>query len=157
MTSKEAKSAKQSCLMIFFTSDSAVKDTDTVREKILENDNALQKNMPIENEKKIQISSNSVDVPPEKSIIFHKCKFKEERFKILPRLDHDSDTGIAKCRTFNLFPDLTDCKSKVPLKLETFKKHDKSFQQQKCLSAEKPFNSQDSTPFALCLRSVMRR
>jgi hypothetical protein len=85
-------------------------------------------------------------------------KFKEEWCKEVKWLSFNHSTGVARCETCALFSELADCNSKVvngfsaPFKLETFKKHDKSFQHLKCTEANNALPAPESTPLAACMK-----
>jgi hypothetical protein len=75
------------------------------------------------------------------SVTARRRKFKDDWCKELTWLSFDQNTGVANCKVFASFPSISDQNSKTvkgftgPFKLETFKKHDKSFQHQNCVRA----------------------
>jgi hypothetical protein len=86
-------------------------------------------------------------------------KFKEEWCKDMKWLSFNHSTDVARCEICALFSELEDCNSEVvngfsaPLKLETFKKHDKSFQYLKCIEANNALSVPKSTPLTACTKN----
>jgi hypothetical protein len=75
------------------------------------------------------------------SVTAGRRKFKDNWCKEFTWLSFDQNTGVANCKACTSFPRISDQNSKIvkgfpgPFKLETFKKHKKSFQRQNCVRA----------------------
>lgn len=85
-----------------------------------------------------------------------KRKFQQSWLDVLLWLRYDE--GIAKCEVCNNFPNIADSSSKVvtgysgPFKLETFKKHEKSYTHIKCEEANTTKKNPESSPLAKCVK-----
>jgi hypothetical protein len=87
-------------------------------------------------------------------------KFKDDWCKELTWLSFDQNTGVENCKVCASFPRISDQNSKIakgfpgPFKLETFKKHNKSFQHQNCVRANNALLAPEATPLAMCVKKM---
>jgi hypothetical protein len=89
------------------------------------------------------------------SVTAGRRNFKDDWCKELTWLSFDQNTGMSNCKVCASFPRIADQNSKIvkrfpgPFKLETFKKHDKSFQHQNCVRANNALLAPEATPMAM--------
>jgi hypothetical protein len=94
------------------------------------------------------------------SVTAGRGKFKYDWCKELTWLSFDQNSGVENCEVCASFPRISDQNSKIvkgflgPLKLETFKKHDKSFQHQICVRANNALLAPEAMPLAMCVKKM---
>jgi hypothetical protein len=90
-------------------------------------------------------------------------KFKEEWRKELTWLKFNRTTGITVCEQWAYLPSIEDHSSNTvegfsgSLKLETFKKVEKSFQHQKCVMVYSALLAPKDTSLAVCMTKMDKK
>jgi hypothetical protein len=94
------------------------------------------------------------------SVTAGRWNFKDDWCKELTWLSFDQNTGVANSKVCVSFLRISDQNSKIvkrfpgPFKLETFKKHDKSFQHQNCVRANDALLAPEAMPLAMCMKKM---